>query len=78
MVATREGAEVTESARAGRFSAITGGLSGGVGAFGTLHNFPGLRFPVSLDAVRGRALRITVRGLGGVERRVLEWRIPER
>lgn len=37
-----------------------------------------LRFPVSLDTVRGRALRVTVRGLGGVERRVLEWRIPER
>lgn len=37
-----------------------------------------LRFPVSLDAVRGRGLRVTVRGLGGVERRVLEWRIPER
>lgn len=37
-----------------------------------------LRFSVSLDTVRGRALRVTVRGLGGVERRVLEWRIPER
>ncbi len=35
-----------------------------------------VRFPVSLEESRGEVARLIVRGIGGVERRELEWRVP--
>lgn len=33
-------------------------------------------FPVGAEATRGRAVRLTIRGIGGDQRLVLEWRMP--
>ena len=35
-----------------------------------------VRFPITLQQARGKLLRLVLREIGGVEQRVLEWRVP--